>query len=71
MTFLCQTRLSHQQEPLSPILRLGVNPFPIRFVYRTALKRGFAHKQFKDPIKTELDKVYCYGGMCRKTIHSI
>ena len=51
---------AHQQEPLSPILCLGVNPFPSRSVYRTALRGGFARIQFKDPIKTELDIVYCF-----------
>ena len=35
-------------ERLSPILCLGVNLFPSRFVYRTALMGG---TQFKDPIK--------------------
>ena len=34
---------SHQYEPLSPILCLGVNPFPSRFIYRTTLRGGFAH----------------------------
>ena len=48
------------QEPLSPILWLGVSPFPSRFIYRTALRGGFARTQFKDPIKTELDRVYCF-----------
>ena len=46
-------------EPLSPVLCLGVNPFPSRFIYRTALRGGFARTQFKDPIKTELEGVYC------------
>ena len=50
---------AHQQEPLSPILRLGVNPFSSGFICRTALRGGFAHTQFRDPIKTELDRVYC------------
>ena len=50
----------HQEEPLSPILCLGVNPFPSRYIYGTALKGGFARTQFKDPIKIELDRVYCF-----------
>ena len=33
--------------------------FPIRFIYRTALRGGFALTQFKDPIKTVLERVYC------------
>ena len=54
------------QEPINRslyllyILCLGVNPFPSRFIYRTALRGGFARTQFKDPIKTELDRVYCF-----------
>ena len=35
-------------------------PFPSRFIYRTALRGGFARTQFKDPIKTELDRVYYF-----------
>ena len=50
---------AHQQDLLSSILSLAVNPFPSRLIYRTALRGGFAHTQFKDPIKTELDGVYC------------
>ena len=45
---------AHQLEPLSLILCLGVNPFASRYIFRTALRGGFAHPQFKDPIKTEL-----------------
>ena len=48
---------ANQEEPLSPILCLGVNPFPSSFIYRTALRGGFARTQFKDLIKTELDRV--------------
>ena len=51
---------AHQQEPVFPILCLGVNPFPSRFICRTALGGGFALTQFKDPIKTELDRVYFF-----------
>ena len=51
---------AHQQEPVFPILCLGVNPFPSRFICRTALRGGFARTQLKDPIKTELDRVYCF-----------
>ena len=50
---------AHQQEPLSPILSLGVNPFPSRFIYRTALRRFCTHTVKNHPIKTELDRVYC------------
>ena len=35
-------------------------PFPSRFIYRTALRGGFALTQFKNPIKTELDRMYCF-----------
>ena len=51
---------AHQQDSLSPILSLGVKRFPSRFIYRMALRGGFARIQFKDPIKTELDRVYCF-----------
>ena len=43
----------------SYILSLRVDPFPSSFIYRTALRGGFARTQFKDPIKAELDRVYC------------
>ena len=45
-----------QLEPLSPTLSFGVNPFPSRFINRTALRGGFARPQFKEPIKTELKR---------------
>ena len=48
---------AHQQESLSPLIS-WVNPFPSRFICRTALRGGFARTQFKDPMKTELDRVY-------------
>ena len=51
---------AHQQEPLFPIISLGVNPFPSRFIRGTVFRGGFARTQFKDPIKTELDRVYCF-----------
>ena len=38
-----------------------INPFPRRFVYGTALTGGFARRQFRDPIKTELDRVHCFN----------
>ena len=46
---------AHQQEPLSLLIS---TPFPSSFILRTALRGGFARTQFKDPIKTELDKQY-------------
>ena len=60
VAFRGSPKLKLMQEPLSPMLCLGVNPFPSRFIYRTALREGFARTQFKDPIKTELDRVYCF-----------
>ena len=35
-------------------------PFPEQIFYRTALREGFSGIQFKDPIKTEPDRVLCF-----------
>lgn len=37
---------AHQGEPLPLILSLGVNPFTSRFIFRTALRGGFARSQW-------------------------
>ena len=37
---------------------LSPDPFPSSFIFRTALRGGFPLTQFKDPIKTELDRVF-------------
>ena len=57
---LMKQNVSNDVTKDSPILSLGVNAFPSRFIYRTALRGGFARTQFKEPIKTELDRVYCF-----------
>ena len=44
---------AHQGEPISPILGLGVKPFPSRSINRTPPRGGFTRPQLKDPMKTE------------------
>ena len=43
---------AHQMEPPSPIQVLGVNPFPSRFIIRTALREDFARRRWEELITT-------------------